>query len=280
MSTIKNSIKTNTSIDLATAIDQTQQEFQQPNQNTHLTTHHRNEDTRQLNTLQGVVFPSLQSILGVLLFLRLTHITSQAGCIYTTLLLLLSTSSTLFTWSSLSAIVTNGQIQNGGPYYILSRTLGVDIGCSLGIMYYIGNTLSGGMYVLGAVEAIQYSIRAYYARWGYGFSGHIFPYDVQALSFGIVTSMAACVHVGTNYVTLFSNLFLAVTLISILCMCLGCALFALGVEVGNLQPYDRGEVENLWPRYEKDPYTGVTPDFFSCLGEFVMLVFYCFMMSL
>jgi potassium/chloride transporter 4/5/6 len=257
------------SIDLATAIDQQQSSNNSTSGNTSRKSNDDQNDD-QLNTLHGVIFPSLQSILGVLLFLRLTHITSQAGCIYTTILILISTSSTLLTWSSLSAIVTNGQIQNGGPYYIISRTLGVDIGCSLGILYYIGNTLSGGMYVLGAVEAIQYSIRAYYARWGYGFSGHIFPYDVQVLSFGIVASMAGCVHVGTKYVTLFSNLFLGVTLMSIVCMCLGCGLFALGVNVGNLQSYDRGEMENLWPRYERDPYTGFTPDFFSCLGKYVI----------
>jgi potassium/chloride transporter 4/5/6 len=257
-------------IDLASAIDQQQSSNASTTSST--SRQSNDQDDEKLNTLHGVIFPSLQSILGVLLFLRLTHITSQAGCIYTTILILISTSSTLLTWSSLSAIVTNGQIQNGGPYYIISRTLGVDIGCSLGILYYIGNTLSGGMYVLGAVEAIQYSIRAYYARWGYGFSGHIFPHDVQVLSFCIVASMAACVHVGTKYVTLFSNLFLGVTLMSIVCMCLGCALFAMGVDVGNLQSYDRGEMENLWPRYERDPYTGVTPDFFSCLGKNVRCI--------
>ena len=127
-----------------------------------------------LDTLRGVYFPCLQSILGVILFLRLTHITSQAGCLFTTLLILISSASTLFTWSSLSAIVTNGQIQgSSGPYYIISRTLGADIGCSLGLLYYIGSTLSCSMFVLGAVEAAQHSIRAYYARWGYGFSGHV-----------------------------------------------------------------------------------------------------------
>lgn len=259
-------------IDLATAIDQSQSTHRQQTSDhstssAHSTVSNNSQKGDELNTLHGVIFPSLQSILGVLLFLRLTHITSQAGCIYTTILILISSSSTLLTWSSLSAIVTNGQILNGGPYYIISRTLGVDIGCSLGILYYIGNTLSGGMYVLGAVEAIQYSIRSYYARWGYGFSGHIFPYDVQILSFCIVASMAGCVHIGTKYVTLFSNLFLGVTLMSIVCMCLGCTLFAFGIDVGNLQQYDRGEVENLWPRYERDPYTGVTHDFYSCLGK-------------
>lgn len=42
-----------------------------------------------LNTLPGVILPSLPSLVGVLLFLRLPHITSEAGCIYTSLLILL-----------------------------------------------------------------------------------------------------------------------------------------------------------------------------------------------
>ena len=175
------------------------------------------QNSQMLGTLHGVYFPCLQSILGVILFLRLTHITSQAGCLFTSLLILISSASTLFTWSSLSAIVTNGQIaSSSGPYYIISRTLGADIGCSLGLLYYIGNTLSCSMFVLGAAEAVQHSIRAYYARWGYGFSGHVFRWDVQLLAILLVVSMAACVHVGTKYVTLFSNLFLCVTLASIL----------------------------------------------------------------
>ncbi|KAL7540066.1 hypothetical protein ACHAXR_009825 [Thalassiosira sp. AJA248-18] len=225
------------------------------------------QQQQPLGTLHGVYFPCLQSILGVILFLRLTHITSQAGCLFTSLLILISSASTLLTWSSLSAIVTNGQIQGpSGPYYVISRTLGADIGCSLGLLYYIGNTLSCSMFVLGAAEAVQHSIRAYYARWGYGFSGHVFRWDVQVMAILLVASMTACVHVGTKYVTLFSNLFLIVTLTSILCMCVGCALFGMGFNDGNLQPYDRSFGENVWPRYEPDPYTGVIPDFFSCLA--------------
>lgn len=172
---------------------------------------------QRLGTLHGVYFPCLQSILGVILFLRLTHITSQAGCIHTSLLILVSSASTLFTWSSLSAVVTNGQIQSAsGPYYVISRTLGADVGCSLGLLFYIGNTLSCSMFALGAAEAVQHSVRAYYARWGFGFSGHVFRWDVQCLSLLLVVSMAGCVHFGTKYVTLFSNLFLFVTGTSIL----------------------------------------------------------------
>lgn len=165
------------------------------------------QDAGQLDTLHGVYLPCLQSILGVILFLRLTHITSQSGTIFTTLIILASTTSTLLTWSSLSAIVTNGQIDSSsGPYYILSRTLGADIGCSLATLYYLGNTLSGSMFALGAVEALQHSVRAYYARWGYGFSGHLFRFDQQVMSAVVVVSMAGCVHFGAGWASLFSNL--------------------------------------------------------------------------
>ena len=225
------------------------------------------QDRRHLGTISGVYLPSLQSILGVILFLRLTHITSQAGVINTTLLLLISTASTLLTWSSLSAIVTNGDIKSGGPYYIISRTLGVDIGCSLGLLYYFGNTLSGSLFVLGAVEAVQHSIRAYYARWGYGFSGHIFPYDLQITSMAIVAAMTGSIHVGGGkYVTLLSQFFLCITAISILFMFLGCIFFISGWYTGSLQQYDRSFNENIWSRFEPDPYTGVLPDIYSCLA--------------
>ncbi len=230
--------------------------------------HDNNEQSRRnLGTISGVYLPSLQSILGVILFLRLTHVTSQAGVVYTTLLLLISTASTILTWSSLSAIVTNGDIKSGGPYYIISRTLGVDIGCSLGLLYYIGNTLSGSLFVLGAVEAVQHSIRGYYARWGYGFSGHIFPYDVQITSLAIVAAVTGSIHVGGGrYVTLLSHLFFGITALSILFMFLGCIFFIAGWHTGSLQQYDRSFYENTWSRYEPDPYTGVLPDIYSCLA--------------
>ena len=71
--------------------------------------------TRKLGTLNGVFLPCISNILGVILFLRLTNITGQAGCIFTTLIVLISTLSTFLTTLSLSAIATNGEIQAGGP---------------------------------------------------------------------------------------------------------------------------------------------------------------------
>jgi hypothetical protein len=113
---------------------------------------------KKLKTLEGVFLPCLQNILGVILFLRLTSITGQAGVIYTTLIILCAVTSTLFTALSLSAIATNGTIQAGGPYYVISRTLGIEIGGPLGLLFYLGTTLASTMYVLGAVEALRRTV--------------------------------------------------------------------------------------------------------------------------
>lgn len=143
----------------------------------------------------------------------------------------------------------------------------MDIGCSLGLLYYIGNTLSGSLFVLGAVEAVQHSVRAYYARWGFGFSGHLFSYDVQVVSLIMVAAMTGSVHVGGGrFVTALSHFFLGITALSILFMFLGCILFVVGWHTGSLQQYDRSFYENTWSRYEPDPYTGELPNIYTCLA--------------
>jgi len=103
----------------------------------------------------GVYLPCMQNILGVILFLRLPFITAQAGTIQTTAIVLICVTSTFLTSLSLSAIATNGTIQAGGPYYVISRNLGVEVGGALGVLFYLGTTCAASMYVLGAVEALQ-----------------------------------------------------------------------------------------------------------------------------
>lgn len=114
----------------------------------------------KLGTLNGVFLPTLQTILGVLLFLRLPTITAQAGTIYTTVIILICVTSTLITAISLSAIATNGTIQKGGPYYVISRTLGLEVGGALGLLYYFAGVGACAMSVLGAAEAFLLTVGA------------------------------------------------------------------------------------------------------------------------
>ena len=120
-----------------------------------------NGSEAKLGTLAGVFLPCISQILGVIFFLRLPTITAQAGCIGTTVIIAVCSLSTFVTSLSLSAIATNGTIQAGGPYYIISRTLGVEVGGSLGLLFYLGTTLSASMYVLGAVETLKTNLDYY-----------------------------------------------------------------------------------------------------------------------
>ncbi|CAM9338594.1 unnamed protein product, partial [Choristocarpus tenellus] len=82
----------------------------------------------KLGTLKGVFLPCVQNIMGVIIFIRLPYITGQAGVLLTTLIIMIAKTATTVTTLSMSAIATNGQVQAGGPYYIISRNLGVEVG--------------------------------------------------------------------------------------------------------------------------------------------------------
>ena len=60
----------------------------------------------------------------------------------------------MLTAISLSAIVTNGVVPAGGPYFLISRNLGPELGGAIGILFYLGNTFAASLYILGAIELL------------------------------------------------------------------------------------------------------------------------------
>lgn len=54
----------------------------------------------------------------------------------------------------MSAIATNGVVPGGGPYYMISRNLGPELGGAVGILFYLGTTIAASMYITGAIEIL------------------------------------------------------------------------------------------------------------------------------
>ncbi|CAI5449468.1 unnamed protein product [Caenorhabditis angaria] len=108
----------------------------------------------KMGTIMGVFLPCLQNIFGVLFFIRLAWIIGTAGVLESFFVVLVCVSVTFLTSISLSAIATNGVVPSGGPYYMISRNLGPELGGAVGILFYLGTTIAASMYITGAIEIL------------------------------------------------------------------------------------------------------------------------------
>ena len=103
-------------------------------------------------TFGGVFTPTLLTILGVIMYLRLGWVVGNAGLLGGLLIILLANGITLATGLSLSSIATNTRLGAGGPYAIISKALGLEIGGSVGVPLYLSQALAAAMYIFGFRE--------------------------------------------------------------------------------------------------------------------------------
>jgi len=107
---------------------------------------------RRFGAFSGVFTPSILSILGVIMYLRLPWIVGIGG-LWTTLgIILLAHVISFATGLSVSSVATDKRVETGGSYYIISRSLGLPIGGTLGVALFIGLSFSVSLYLLGFAE--------------------------------------------------------------------------------------------------------------------------------
>lgn len=108
----------------------------------------------RFGTFAGVFTPNVLTILGIILFLRLGEVVGQGGLWQAMLVILLANSISLLTGLSLSAIATNMTVGAGGNYYIISRSLGLEVGGAIGIPLFLSQAISVAFYIIGFTEAL------------------------------------------------------------------------------------------------------------------------------
>ncbi len=106
----------------------------------------------KFGTFGGVFTPDVLTILGVIMYLRLGWVVGNAGLLGAIAIIVLAKSITLCTGLSMSSITTNIKIGAGGAYSIISKSLGLEAGGSIGIPLYISQTLSAALYIIGFTE--------------------------------------------------------------------------------------------------------------------------------
>ena len=95
------------------------------------------------------------TILGVILYLRIGWVVGNAGLLPTLAIVALANCITLITALSVSAVATNMRVGVGGAYYIISRSLGLEIGGAIGIPLFLSQALSVTLYAFGFAEALR-----------------------------------------------------------------------------------------------------------------------------
>jgi solute carrier family 12 (sodium/potassium/chloride transporter), member 2 len=106
----------------------------------------------RLGTFGGVFTPTLLTILGVIMYLRLGWVVGNGGLLGGLLVIGLAVGITTATGLSLSSIATNTRLGAGGPYAIISRSLGLEVGGSVGVPLFVSQALAVAMYVFGFRE--------------------------------------------------------------------------------------------------------------------------------
>jgi len=108
-----------------------------------------------LGTFLGVVTPTMLTILGVILYLRVGWVVGNAGLAGTLVIVLLAHVITATTALSLSTLATSMRVGGGGAYWLISRSMGLELGGALGIPLYISQALSLTLYSFGLAESVR-----------------------------------------------------------------------------------------------------------------------------
>jgi amino acid transporter len=107
---------------------------------------------RVLGTFEGVFTPTILTIVGVIMYLRLGWVVGTVGLGAAIVIIVLSHVATVTTGLALSSMTTNVRIGAGGFYSLISRSLGIEAGGAIGLPLYFSQAFSVALYIIGFTE--------------------------------------------------------------------------------------------------------------------------------
>ncbi|MEN8238419.1 MAG: hypothetical protein ABFR53_04355, partial [Actinomycetota bacterium] len=110
---------------------------------------------QKLGAFLGVFTPSILTILGVILYLRTGWVVGSVGLLQALAIVVIANAVTFISALSISAIATNMRVGAGGGYFIISRSLGIEVGAAIGVPLYLAMTLSVTLYAFGLAESMR-----------------------------------------------------------------------------------------------------------------------------
>ena len=156
-----------------------------------------------LGTFGGVFTPSILTILGLVLFLRVGFVLGSVGLVQTLIILALATSVSILTSISLAVMATNMKVRGGGEYFLISRTLGIEFGGAVGLVLYTAISVSIAFYAIGFAEAFVTALGSQ--------SGVL----IQLVAAGLVLLMTAISFIGSDLATRLQYLVMILLIVAL-----------------------------------------------------------------
>lgn len=113
----------------------------------------RNTNDKKFGMFAGVFTPTVLTILGAIMYLRTGWVVGNAGLGGAIVIILLAHVITVSTGLAVSSVVTNTRVGAGGAFAIISQSLGLEVGGSVGIPLFLAQGISIALYVLAFTES-------------------------------------------------------------------------------------------------------------------------------
>ncbi len=110
----------------------------------------------KLGTFIGVFTPTILTILGVIMYLRFGWLVGHLGLLKVLAVVVLANLITFITTLSFSSVATNARLGAGGAYFIISRSLGLELGGAIGVPLFLSQTFSVTLYAYGLAESMRF----------------------------------------------------------------------------------------------------------------------------
>lgn len=164
-----------------------------------------------LGTFGGVFTPSILTILGLVLFLRVAYVVGSVGLTRGLIILALATSVSVLTSISLAVVATNMKVGGGGEYFLISRTLGIEFGGAIGLVLYLAISVSIAFYAIGFAEAVIAAL------------GHDNQVAIRLIAAALVVVLAGVGYVGADLATRLQYLVMALLIVALVSFLFGAA---------------------------------------------------------
>lgn len=196
----------------------------------------------RLSTFAGVFTPTVLTILGAIMYLRMGWVVGNAGLLGGILIILLSHVITVTTGMAVASIATNIRVGAGGAFAIIAQSLGLEVGGSIGVPLFIAQTVSVALYVLAFTEG-----------WLRVFPGQV-GWLVAVVTLGVVFVIS---YASTRFATRIQSVILVIVVLSL--GSIGMGSFAIGGHLG------MQHAPQLWGRFAEASFWETFAIFFPAV---------------